>query len=108
MAQIFSLNPTLKIRICGSGKTTIARSIFRVLPPAGKVIGGSIMFAQENLLKMNEARLNNRVRGKGITLIPQDPFNSLNAVFKVGTQIRDIMKWKANVGQDAGLMMVVG
>jgi peptide/nickel transport system ATP-binding protein len=87
----------------GSGKTTIARSIFRVLPPAGKVIGGSIRFAQENLLKMSEARLNNHVRGKGITLIPQDPFNSLNPVFKVGTQIRDIMKWKANGGQGAGV-----
>lgn len=87
----------------GSGKTTIARSILGVLPPAGKVIGGSIRFAQQNLLTMSEARLNSRVRGKGITLIPQDPFNSLNPVFRIGTQIRDIMKWKGNGGEDAGV-----
>ncbi|MGD8500007.1 MAG: ABC transporter ATP-binding protein [Phycisphaerales bacterium] len=78
----------------GSGKTTIARSVLRVLPPAGRVIDGDIMFAQKNLLEMRENELNTAVRGKGITLIPQDPFNSLNPVFTVGTQARDIMKWK--------------
>jgi peptide/nickel transport system ATP-binding protein len=83
----------------GSGKTTIARSILGVLPAAGKVIGGRIRFAQQDLLKMSEVRLNSDVRGKGITLIPQDPFNSLNPVFRVGTQIRDIMKWKGNTGE---------
>jgi peptide/nickel transport system ATP-binding protein len=87
----------------GSGKTTIARSILGVLPPAGKVMGGSIRFARQHLLKMSEARLNSDVRGKGITLIPQDPFNSLNPVFKVGTQIRDIMKWKGNGGKGSGV-----
>ena len=50
----------------GSGKTTIARSILGVLPPAGKVIGGSIRFARQDLLTMSEARLNSDVRGKGI------------------------------------------
>ena len=86
----------------GSGKTTIARSILGVLPPAAKVIGGGIRFAQQDLLAMSEARLNSDVRGKGITLIPQDPFNSLNPVFRVGTQIRDIMKWKGNGGKNSG------
>ena len=87
----------------GSGKTTIARSILGVLPPAAKVIGGGIRFAQQDLLAMSEARLNSDVRGKGITLIPQDPFNSLNPVFRVGTQIRDIMKWKGNGGKNSGV-----
>ncbi|UCD35924.1 MAG: ABC transporter ATP-binding protein [Nitrospiraceae bacterium] len=83
----------------GSGKTTIARSVLRVLPPAGKVINGNIRFAGKNLLQLSEAQLNDSVRGKGITLIPQDPFNSLNPVFKVGTQIKDIMKWKGSDGE---------
>ena len=48
----------------GSGKTTIARSIFRVLPPAGKVIGGSIRFARQHLLTMSEAQLNRRRAGQ--------------------------------------------
>ena len=87
----------------GSGKTTIARSILGVLPPAGKVVGGNIRFAQQDLLKMSEVRLNSDVRGKGITLIPQDPFNSLNPVFRVGTQIRDIMRWKGDGGKGSGV-----
>ncbi len=78
----------------GSGKTTIARSILQVLPPAGKIIAGTILFSGQNLLEMKENELNTFVRGKGITLIPQDPFNSLNPVFKVGTQMKDLMKWK--------------
>ncbi|MGD8228351.1 MAG: ABC transporter ATP-binding protein [Desulfobacteraceae bacterium] len=82
----------------GSGKTTMARSILRILPFTGRVIDGRIIYSGKNVLKMKESELNSTVRGKGITLIPQDPFNSLNPVFTVGTQIRDIVKWKATHG----------
>ena len=81
----------------GCGKTTIARSVLRVLPPAGKIIDGMVLFSGQDLLSMKENDLNTSVRGKAITLIPQDPFNSFNPVFAVGTQIKDIMKWKGNV-----------
>jgi len=80
----------------GCGKTTIARSVLRVLPPAGKIIDGMVLFSGQDLLSMKENDLNTSVRGKAITLIPQDPFNSFNPVFAVGTQIKDIMKWKGN------------
>lgn len=80
----------------GCGKTTIARSVLRVLPPAGKIIDGMLLFSGQDLLSMKENDLNTSVRGKAITLIPQDPFNSFNPVFAVGTQIKDIMKWKGN------------
>ena len=80
----------------GCGKTTIARSVLRVLPPAGKIIDGMVLFSGQDLLRMKENNLNTSVRGKTITLIPQDPFNSFNPVFAVGTQIKDIMKWKGN------------
>ncbi len=78
----------------GCGKTTIARSVLRVLPPGGRVVQGSISFKARDLLAMEEKELNSSVRGRMITLIPQDPFNSFNPVFSVGTQIRDILKWK--------------
>jgi len=84
----------------GCGKTTIARSVLRVFPPAGKIIDGAVVFSGQDLLGMKEYDLNTSVRGKAITLIPQDPFNSFNPVFPVGTQIKDIMKWKGNA-QDA-------
>jgi peptide/nickel transport system ATP-binding protein len=50
-----------------------------------------------DLLTMSEKELNAKVRGRAITLVPQDPFNSMNPVFTVGTQIRDILKWKGGV-----------
>lgn len=78
----------------GSGKSTIARSILRILPPSGRIAGGSITFSGKDVLAMKEHELNTSVRGKGITLIPQDPYKSLNPVFTVGTQIWDIVRWK--------------
>jgi peptide/nickel transport system ATP-binding protein len=80
----------------GCGKTTIARSVLRVLPPGGRIINGSVLFKGKDLMAVEEKELNASVRGKMITLIPQDPFNSFNPVFAVGTQIRDILKWKGD------------
>ncbi len=78
----------------GSGKTTLVRSVLRILPPSARITEGSVHFMGMDLLAMSEKELNTTVRGRGITLVPQDPFNSLNPVFTVGTQIRDILKWK--------------
>ena len=78
----------------GCGKTTMARSVLRVLPSGGRIINGSVLFKGKDLMAMEEKKLNASVRGKMITLIPQDPFNSFNPVFAVGTQMRDILKWK--------------
>jgi len=80
----------------GCGKSTIAKAILRVVPsPPGQIVSGSIMLQGQDLLQMEENRLNSEIRGKKITLIPQDPFSSFNPVFTLGTQIIDIMKWKA-------------
>jgi peptide/nickel transport system ATP-binding protein len=39
--------------------------------------------------------VNEQVRGRAITFIPQDPFTSFSPLFPVGTQIMDLMKWKS-------------
>lgn len=82
----------------GSGKTTTVRSVLRILPQSARITEGDIHFDGRDLLTMPEKELNTSVRGRGITLVPQDPFNSLNPVFSVGTQIRDILKWKGGQG----------
>ena len=86
----------------GSGKSTLARCILRILPFSAQVVGGEVFLSRENLLAMNEGDLNTRVRGKGITLVPQDPFTSLNPVFPIGVQMNDIMKWKGSAGLGEG------
>lgn len=79
----------------GCGKSTMGKTILRVLPESsGEVVSGSIHFQGKNLLDLGEKEINDRVRGRAITLIPQDPFVSFNPVFTIGTQILDIVKYK--------------
>jgi peptide/nickel transport system ATP-binding protein len=63
----------------GCGKTTVARSIMGVVPqPPARLRAGEIRFQGEDLLQMAEADLAGRIRGKAVTVIPQDPLASLN------------------------------
>jgi len=77
----------------GSGKTTLGRAILNIIPsPAGEIKEGRILFQGKNILEMEESECNLLVRGKTITLIPQDPFGSANPLFTIGTQLKDLLK----------------
>ena len=75
----------------GCGKTTLAFSIFRLLPPAGKIMGGSIEFRGNNLLALSEKQMV-AVRGREMGLIFQDPSSALNPVMRVGEQIAEVIR----------------
>jgi peptide/nickel transport system ATP-binding protein len=80
----------------GCGKTTLARTILGILSlGGGSIRGGSILFKGRDLLRESSDVVNDDVRGREITFIPQDPWNSLSPLFPVGTQIMDLMKWKS-------------
>jgi oligopeptide/dipeptide ABC transporter ATP-binding protein len=70
----------------GCGKTTTGLAIMRLLPPNGKISGGSVTFEGVDLASLPEKEMR-RVRGKGVALIPQDPLSSLNPTMKIGRQI---------------------
>mgnify|MGYP001088335952 CR=1 FL=1 len=77
----------------GSGKTILAQSILRILPsPPAVIEGGEILFQGEDLLKTKEKRMQRKIRGEKISMIFQDPMSSLNPVFRVGDQIRYVIK----------------
>jgi peptide/nickel transport system ATP-binding protein len=76
----------------GCGKSTLIRTIMGILPGNARVESGDIMFEGEDLLVFSEAELNDRIRSKRIGFIPQDPLLALNPVFKVGTQLLEIMR----------------
>lgn len=76
----------------GCGKSTLIRTIMGVLPSNARVESGEIMFDGEDLLVFSEAELNDRIRSNRIGFIPQDPLLALNPVFKVGTQLLEIMR----------------
>ncbi len=74
----------------GSGKSTLGLSIVGLLPPNARV-KGSIVFEGRDLLKMPSSKMN-EVRGTGIFMIMQDPFNSLNPVKKIEDQLREALE----------------
>lgn len=84
----------------GCGKSTLVKTIIGVLPDSATVRGGRILFEGEDLLGLDERALTARVRGSRIGFIPQDPFLSLNPMFRVGTQLLEIMRWHAPPDED--------
>jgi oligopeptide/dipeptide ABC transporter ATP-binding protein len=76
----------------GCGKSVLARSILRIIPaPPGRIDGGEILFEGRDLLKL-PAREIQRLRGERISMIFQEPMNSLNPVFTVGNQMREVVR----------------
>jgi peptide/nickel transport system ATP-binding protein len=73
----------------GAGKTTIARSILRILqtPPA-KIWGGEIIFKDEDIMQKTEKEMR-KIRGNQIAMIFQDPMTALNPIERVGFQIAE-------------------
>ena len=74
----------------GCGKSVSALSILQLIQPPGKIIGGSVNFLDEDLLKKSSKEILS-YRGNKITMIFQDPINSLNPVFTVGKQISEVL-----------------
>lgn len=82
----------------GCGKTTTVKSILRVLPvPPAQVTDGEINYRGRNVLAMGKKQMQ-ALRRHELTAIFQDPLQSLNPVFTIGTQLRDIVKDSA-IGQ---------
>lgn len=70
----------------GCGKSVTALSILNLVRAPGRIIDGQILFKGTNLVKLNNKEMKN-YRGNDITMIFQDPLNSLNPVMTVGTQV---------------------
>lgn len=68
----------------GSGKSTIARAVLRLLPN-GAAASGTVQFEGQNLLALPERRFR-PMRGRQIGFVPQDPGNALNPVRTIGAQ----------------------
>ncbi len=71
----------------GCGKSVTSLSIMRLIPhPAGQIMGGSILYKDEDLLLLPPAAMRS-IRGNEISMIFQEPMTSLNPVFTIGNQI---------------------
>lgn len=75
----------------GCGKTTAALTILKLIPtPPGKIESGTILFNGEDLTKKDEDSMQ-KIRGKKISAIFQNPTASLNPVFTCGEQIKRVI-----------------
>ncbi|MGD9480383.1 dipeptide ABC transporter ATP-binding protein [Shinella sp. G-2] len=75
----------------GSGKTSTAQAVIGLLPENGRLESGAILLNGEDISRWNARRLRS-IRGAVVSLIPQDPGNSLNPVLTVGAQVREILE----------------
>lgn len=75
----------------GCGKTTVALSILKLLPTAGRIRSGKIIFDGRDIVKMKDKEVR-KIRWKGIAIVFQGAMNALNPVFKVGEQIVEAIK----------------
>lgn len=75
----------------GCGKSVLSLSIIQLLPQGiGKVKSGEIIFDGVNLDKMSEVQIN-KIRGRDISMIFQEPMTSLNPVFSIGFQLQEVL-----------------
>jgi peptide/nickel transport system ATP-binding protein len=83
----------------GCGKSVTALSILRLLAePAGRIVGGSVVFEGRDLAKLSERDMR-RVRGREIAMIFQEPMTSLNPVIDIGRQITEAVRLHMRVGE---------
>ncbi|MGB3904403.1 MAG: ATP-binding cassette domain-containing protein, partial [Anaerolineae bacterium] len=70
----------------GCGKSTLGFSLLGLIPPPGRIVGGSIIFDGEELVDKDQEYMRH-IRGKRISMIFQDPMTSLNPLQKIGDHL---------------------
>jgi oligopeptide/dipeptide ABC transporter ATP-binding protein len=74
----------------GSGKSVTSLAVMGLLPGSARVTG-SVKYRGQELLGQSDRSLS-RVRGKGVSMIFQDPMTSLDPVYKIGAQIQETLR----------------
>ncbi|MBU5212737.1 MULTISPECIES: ABC transporter ATP-binding protein [Heyndrickxia] len=84
----------------GSGKSVTTKSIMRLLPPGNSEIkNGQILFNGTDIAKASEKEMQ-KIRGKDISMIFQDPMTSLNPTMTIGKQIMEPLLKHQKLGKE--------
>jgi peptide/nickel transport system ATP-binding protein len=75
----------------GSGKTTLIRSIMGVNPQSAKIVSGEIFYKNSNILDFKDDSIKGDYKWKEIAFIPQSAMNSLDPVYRIIDQMREIL-----------------
>lgn len=102
----FSLQKGETIAIIGEsgcGKSSLAKSIMRLLPRNVSTYRGKIILDGINLMELDEETFNREVRWSKITYVPQAALNSLNPVIKIGDQMIEPLLFRRKVDKREAL-----
>ena len=75
----------------GCGKSSLALTIMRLLPPNGKIVEGKVLVRGTDVVTMRDAEVRRKIRWTEVAMIPQGAMNALNPIFKVGDQIAEVI-----------------
>jgi len=99
----FAIGENESLGIAGesaSGKSTLGSALLRALQPPGKITGGNVIIDGMDIVKLSDNDFNKSIRWKKIAMIFQGAMNTLDPVYKIGDQMREIMQqhqFKGNV-----------
>ena len=83
----------------GSGKSVTAYSLMGLTAYPGKLLGGTLDFNGHHVHEMTEKQMQ-KMRGNEISIIFQDPMTSLNPVYTIGNQIREVIRLHTDKTKD--------
>ncbi|HEY2490199.1 MAG TPA: ABC transporter ATP-binding protein, partial [Streptosporangiaceae bacterium] len=86
----------------GCGKSMTGLSIMGLLPPGGRIIGGSIKLAGRELVGLSDAQLR-AIRGNEIAMIFQDPLTSLDPTKTIGYQVAEPIRLHKGASKQAAI-----
>ncbi|MEM9012841.1 MAG: ABC transporter ATP-binding protein [Pseudomonadota bacterium] len=84
----------------GCGKTTVARALTRVMAGNARIAGGQAVFDGTDIMALSEGEVN-RLRWRDIAFIPQSAMNSLDPVYRVETQLREVLTQRGGMDRRA-------
>jgi peptide/nickel transport system ATP-binding protein len=87
------------------GKSTLASTLLRALQHPGKIVGGNIIIDGVDVSKLSDNDFNRSIRWKKIAIIFQGAMNTLDPVYKIGDQMREIMQQHQFEGDIEGTIL---
>jgi peptide/nickel transport system ATP-binding protein len=84
----------------GCGKSTMAYSILRIVPPPGKVVSGQIFLGDINLTGLNETEMREYIRWKRISMVFQGAMNALTPVYTIGHQVVEALTFHTDMSHE--------
>lgn len=102
----FTLEPGRALGVVGEsgcGKSSLGLTLLRLLPPNGRVVGGTVRLGDDDLLAMGDEAFRKGIRWNKLSMVFQGAMNALNPVLTVGSQIAEAILAHERVSHDEAI-----